>query len=258
MKFLMIGDVVGSAGCEALCQYLPRLKRQYGADFAVVNGENSAEGNGIVPASAERIFAAGAEVITTGNHAFRRRESYALYDERETLLRPVNFPPSAPGHGVCVIDRGGYRFAVINLMGIVHLTPQLEDPFVAADRAIDELGRQGIRNILVDLHAEATGEKRALGFYLDGRVTAVIGTHTHVQTADEELLPGGTAYLSDAGMTGPTRSCLGVEPGLAIAMMRDKLPVRFRNADTPCTVQGCAVEFDPKTGKATGVERFCV
>ena len=258
MNVLFIGDVVAKAGCEKLQQVLPTLKRQYNAAVTVVNGENSADGNGITPGSLQMLFDAGADVVTTGNHAFRRRECYDAFETQEFLLRPANFPASAPGKGVCVIDRGAFRMAVVNLMGAVNMHPQLSDPFATMDAVLTELAQQGIRTVLLDFHAEATGEKRALAFYLDGRVSAFVGTHTHVQTADEEILPNGTAYLTDAGMSGPTLSCLGVEPSLAIAMMKDKLPERFTTAQPPCTVHGADIEIDPKTGRSLSIQRICV
>ncbi len=255
MKFLMIGDVVGSAGCEKLREQLPLLKRQYSPDFVVVNGENSADGNGILPSSADHIFHSGADVITGGNHSFRRREVYDRYETDEFLLRPANYPVSAPGHGMCIVDKGRFRAAVISLMGQVYLTPTC-CPFELADRLVQQARDEGCRVILVDIHAEATSEKKALAYYLDGRVTAVLGTHTHVQTADARILPAGTAYISDVGMCGPYESVLGVCPHQSIALLKDKLPVRFSAAEGPCQLDGVVVTVDDKTGLATEITAF--
>ena len=252
MNILAIGDVVGSIGCRFLREQLPRLKKEKQVDLVIVNGENSADGNGITPASAEFLLSSGADVITTGNHSFRRRESYELYDNCETLLRPANFPVSVPGRGVCVVDLGRVQVAVINLMGTSYME-SLDCPFTRADQILSDPSLPPIR--LVDFHAEATGEKGALGYYLDGRVSAVFGTHTHVQTADEQLLPQGTAFLSDLGMTGPIHSVLGVKPELVIQKLRTHMPVRFDLADGACKMEGAIFCIDEKNGNAISVER---
>lgn len=253
----MVGDVVSRNGCEFLNRRLPALKRFYGVDVTVVNGENSAEGNGITPISADMIFSAGADVITGGNHSFRRREVYDMLDENDFLLRPENLPPSAPGKGVCVLDMGRTQVAVVNMIGSYTLSGDC--PFRAADGVLKELSSRGIKNIFVDFHAEATGEKRALSFYLDGRVTAVMGTHTHVPTADCEIMKNGTAYVTDVGMTGPKNSCLGVNPECVIRSLKDKLPTRFEAAeDQPPRLDAVLVEFDEKTGRALKIERITV
>lgn len=255
MKFLMIGDVVGSAGCEKLREQLPLLKRQYSPDFVVVNGENSADGNGIHPVSADHIFQSGADVITGGNHSFRRREIYDRYETDEFLLRPANYPDSAPGSGFCVVDKGRFRAAVISLLGQVYMSAT-GCPFETADRLVGQAKEQGCKVIVVDMHAEATAEKKALAYYLDGKVTAVLGTHTHVQTADATVLPQGSAYISDLGMCGPAHSVLGVRPEQSIALLKDKLPVRFTTADGPCQLDGVVVTVDDKTGLATEITAF--
>ena len=224
-------------------------------DLTIVNGENSADGNGITPASAEYLYQSGVDVITSGNHAFRRKESYDYYENTETLLRPANFPAGAPGRGFCIVDMGRVRVAVINLMGTVYLD-SLDCPFHTVDKILQTPGLP--KMILVDFHAEATGEKRALGYYLDGRVSAVFGTHTHVQTADEEILPQGTGYISDLGMTGPVQSILGVKPELVIQKLRTKLPVRFDLADGDCKMDCTLFQVDEKTGKTISVERLSV
>lgn len=255
MRILMVGDVVGANGCDALRALLPQIKRQKGIDFTVVNGENSAQGNGILPLSMEHIFASGADVITSGNHVFRRREIYPVLDENECLLRPDNYPKTAPGKGVGIYDLGRVQIAVINLMGVVYLE-SLYDPFAAADECIERVKNAGAKIILVDFHAEATSEKRSMGFYLDGRVSAMAGTHTHVQTSDNCVLPQGTGYITDLGMTGPLHSVLGVKPEIAIAKQKDKLPVRFENADGESVLGACIFEIDEKTGKTVSTERI--
>lgn len=258
MKILAVGDVVGKAGCEFLRKQLPGIKKLRGVDVTVVNGENSAEGNGVTPFSADYIFDSGADVITGGNHTFRRREIYDYFDRSPFLLRPANFPTDAPGGGLCVVDRGSYRAAVINIMGQAYMSPILESPFETADRLIKEADSEGCKIKIVDFHAEATGEKLSLAHYLDGRVTAVLGTHTHVPTADLKIMKNGTAYISDLGMTGPEDSVLGVKPELTVAMMKDKLPVRFLTAEGDCFLCGVLLEADKATGKATSVEQIII
>ncbi|WBY63492.1 TIGR00282 family metallophosphoesterase [Thermocaproicibacter melissae] len=254
MNILAIGDVVGSIGCNFLRSHLPALKKMKAIDLVIVNGENSANGNGLTPASAQFLFDSGVDIITTGNHCFRRRESYDLYDSCETLLRPANFPPSVPGHGFCVVDMGRIQVGVINLMGVVYLE-SMDSPFDCVDRIL----AQGMPKItVVDFHAEATGEKRALGYYLDGRVSAVFGTHTHVQTADECILPKGTGYITDLGMTGPIHSVLGVKPEIIIQKMRTKMPARFDIAEGDCRIDGAIFTIDEATGRTVGVERLTI
>ena len=253
MNILCIGDVVGSIGCQFLRSRLPALKRLKAIDLVVANGENSADGNGITPASAEYLFDSGVDVITTGNHSFRRRESYDLYDECETLLRPANFPAAAPGRGLCVVDLGRVQAAVINLMGTAYLE-SLRCPFETLEELLSAPDLPKVK--IVDFHAEATGEKRALVFFAAGRVTALFGTHTHVPTADACLLPQGTGYLTDAGMTGVIDSVLGVKPEIIIGKLRTKLPARFDLAKGPCKMDCVLFACDEKTGLCTGVERM--
>lgn len=257
LKIIAIGDVVGDNGCEFLMRHLPSVKKLYGAELCIINGENSAQGNGITPHSAERLFACGADVITTGNHVYRRREFYDYLDEDNAVVRPANFPSSCPGRGMYIADMGRLRVAVINLMGTVYMEP-LKNPFECAEELVKKAESEGCKIIILDFHAEATAEKRAMGFFLDGRVSAVFGTHTHVPTADEQILPGGTAYITDLGMTGPKQSVLGVTPNLAIEKMRTNMPVRFENPDGECVMQGCVFEIDEKSGRAVSVRRIAV
>lgn len=255
LKILVIGDVVSQQGCDYLRKVLPSLKKEYGADIVIVNGENSAVGNGIHPKSAEHIFTSGADVITLGNHALRRPEVYDYLDNNEFIIRPCNYHSSAPGKGMTILDTRFCQVAIINLQGAVYLD-NIENPFEAIDKQIEMAKNEGAKIIIVDFHAEASSEKRGMGFYLDGRVSALFGTHTHVQTSDEQILPNGTGYITDIGMTGPFYSVLGVDPEIAIKKMKTNLPVKFTNPDGPCTLEGVFFEIDNNTGKTTYIERF--
>lgn len=252
MVVLFFGDVVGAAACECMRRELPGLRRAYDADVIVVNGENSAEGNGITPHSAKTLFDAGADVITTGNHGLRRREIYETLDSRNGLIRPANYHRDAPGTGWYFYDHPKAPLAVVNLQGRVYMDA-IASPFDVADAMLKEIG---CPNILVDFHAEATAEKLALAHYLDGRVSAVVGTHTHVQTADERILPLGTAYITDAGMCGGRDSILGVQRDRAIQKLRTNLPVRFYNEVKDIELHGVALTFAGAPGKVTAIERF--
>lgn len=255
VNILCVGDVVGSIGCAFLREKLPALKKWKQIDLTIVNGENSADGNGITPNSAQYLLDSGADVITTGNHSFRRRESYDLYDSCEPLLRPANYPAAAPGKGFYVADLGRVRVGVINLMGTVYLD-SLRSPFETLDEILNHPDMPKLR--VVDFHAEATGEKRAMGFFADGRVTALFGTHTHVPTADPSLLPKGTGYLTDAGMTGPIDSVLGVKPEIIVNRYLTKMPARFDLAKGPCRMDCVIFTADASTGLCTGVERLSI
>lgn len=256
MKLLCIGDVVSSIGCEYLAKKLPKLRREYDIDMVVCNGENSADGNGITPDSADSLLDCGVDVITTGNHSFRRRESYDYYDRCEQIVRPANYPKgAAPGRGYTVFDMLRYRVAVINIMGTMYLEP-LENPFRCLDSILKEVENCSVK--IVDFHAEATAEKRAFGYYADGRVSAVVGTHTHVQTSDDCVLPNGTGYITDLGMTGPVHSVLGVRTDIIIAKFKDHMPVRFESADGECSMGCCLFDIDEKTGKARSAKRMTI
>ncbi len=255
MNVLCIGDVVGAIGCRHLQANLPRIKRDLAVDVCIVNGENSADGNGITPVSAKQIFDAGADVITGGNHTFRRHEFYDLLEENEFLLRPANLPVGTPGRGMTMVDRGRYQVAVINLQGTVYME-SLASPFETLDALLKEAGNP--KFCVVDFHAEATAEKRALVGYADGRISALFGTHTHVATADEQILEGGTGFITDVGMTGPVNSCLGVRTELSIEKMRTKLPVRFATAEGPCAMDGVLFTLDDTTGKCVAAKRIRV
>ena len=254
MNILAIGDVVGSIGCQFLRERLPAIKKQYGIELVIANGEDAGDGWGVVRTWARDLYGRGVHVITTGNHSFRRRESYELYEEDETLLRPANFPKrSTPGRGLCIYDMGRRQVAVINLMGTAFME-NLDCPFETMDQLLKTPDLPSI--VLVDFHAEATGEKRAMGYFLDGRVSAVFGTHTHVPTADECILPKGTGYITDLGMTGPVQSVLGVKPEIIIEKLRTKMPVRHELAGGECRMDCCLFEIDEKTGRTTGIQRM--
>lgn len=257
MVILCLGDVVSSSGCDFVRKKLPTLKKLKGVDLCIANGENSAKGNGITKESAEHLFASGVDFITTGNHAFRRPESRELLDERDDIIRPFNYPSVVPGSGIGIVDLGRVRVAVVNLIGNVSMGDSFDNPFLAADKALSQL--QDFKIILVDFHAEATSEKQALGFYLDGRVSAVFGTHTHVLTADECILPGQTGYITDLGMCGPSDSVLGVKKEIIIEKFKTNLPARFDTADDhPCFLSGCIFEIDEKSGRCMSVERIMI
>jgi len=254
IQVLAIGDVVGKEGCSFLRQHLPELRKKYNIDLVIANGENSAVGNGILPSSAEDLYVSGVDVITTGNHVYKRREIYPYLDENPSIIRPANYPAGGYGRGVCVFDAGRYRAAVVNLQGTVY-QDSLDCPFRTMDKILKELDTP---IILVDFHAEATSEKNALGYYLDGRVSAVFGTHTHVPTADERILPKGTGYVTDLGMTGPIDSVLGVKPECVIDRFLTKLPTRFEIAKSPCKIDGILFRIEKSTGKCLNISRICI
>jgi metallophosphoesterase (TIGR00282 family) len=252
VKILFVGDVVGGLGKRTLLDLLPSLRERLGFDFLVVNGENAAGGIGITPKIADQMFAAGVDVITLGNHTYRQREIYAYLDQHDRILRPANFLRSQPGHGWCVVERDHVRLGVLSLSGSLFMDVG-RPPFVEADAVLDGLAGK-VDQLLVDIHAEATSEKVGLGWYLDGRVTAVVGTHTHVPTADARVLPGGTAYISDVGMTGPRGGVIGVKRELAIEAMRTKMPVRFEVSAEDPWLQGVLITSAEQPLRATAIE----
>lgn len=252
MNILAIGDVVGTPGSEYLRRRLPTIKKQYAVDFCIANGENSAAGNGITPQSADFLFECGVDLITTGNHVYRRREIYERLDTCRDIIRPANYFAGNPGKGFTVADMGSVKIGVINLAGNAFMDG--ENPFIAAEKCLEEI--KDCRIKLVDFHAEATGEKRALGFYLDGRVSAVFGTHTHVQTADEQILQNGTGYITDLGMVGTVQSVLGVAPQNIITKLKTGMPTRFENNEGECMLCGCLFEIDKQSGKTVDIQRI--
>jgi 2',3'-cyclic-nucleotide 2'-phosphodiesterase len=232
IKILFVGDIVGGIGKRTLLALLPSLQERYSPDFVVVNGENAAGGIGITPKIADDLFAGGVDVITLGNHTYRHREIYRYLDEVDAIIRPANFLKSQPGHGWCVVTKDGVRLGVVSLSGNLFMNAG-RPAFSEADAALHALkGR--VDHLLVDMHAEATSEKVGMGWHLDGRVTAVVGTHTHIPTADGRVLPGGTAYITDVGMTGPRGGVIGVKREQALESMTTKMPIRFEtSADDP-------------------------
>ena len=254
LRVLAVGDVVGDGGLQCLEKHLRSLKKLYRADFCVVNGEN-ASGTGLTPRQADRMLDAGADVITLGNHSFDRREICTYLDDCPYILRPGNLRPSLPGRGWGVFETKIGPVGVMNLLGRCNLDFRPDNPFLIADKILQELGEVPV---FLDFHAEATSEKRAMGFYLDSRVTAVFGTHTHVPTADAQILPGGTGYITDLGMTGAVDSVLGVSPECVIEKFKTNMPVRFTNPDSRCKMEGCIFVIDEKTGKTTDIRQVAV
>lgn len=252
MKILFVGDVVGAPGRRAVEDRLGGLREELGAEFCILNGENAADGVGITPKLAERLLGAGADVITLGNHTWRRREINHYLEGSERVIRPANFSGGSPGRGLAVAPAAdGTPVAVVNVLGSLFLNPPL-GLFEVIDGLVEEARKQA-EVVVVDLHAEATSEKVALARWLDGRVTAVIGTHTHVQTSDARVQPGGTAAITDVGMTGPHDSVIGVKAELAIQRMRTGMPVRFETAEGGVRIEGALVECDA-SGRATAIE----
>ena len=229
MKLLFVGDVVGGVGRRTLRALLPGLRDRHAPDFVVVNGENAAGGVGITRRTADEIFDIGADVITLGNHTYRHRDVWGYLDERDEIVRPANFLALQPGHGSCVVERNGIRLGVVSLQGNLFLKTG-RAAFTEADAQVERLDGR-VDHVLVDMHAEATSEKVGMGWYLDGRVTAVVGTHTHVPTADARVLPGGTAYITDVGMTGPRGGVIGVKREQAVESLVTQLPVKFETSD---------------------------
>ena len=252
-KILFIGDVVGGLGKRTLFALLPSLRERHEPDFVIVNGENVAGGTGITPRVADQMFAAGVDVITLGNHTYRQREIYPYLDHEERILRPANFLRSQPGHGSCVVEHGGVRLGVVSLSGNLFMDAG-RSAFIQADVTLREL-RDRIDHLLVDMHAEATSEKVGMGWYLDGRATAVVGTHTHVPTADARILPGGTAYITDVGMTGPRAGVIGVKRELALEAMTTKMPVRFEVATDDPWLQGVVITASEEPLRASAIEQ---
>jgi metallophosphoesterase (TIGR00282 family) len=256
VRLLFVGDVVGRPGREVLARGLPRLRARHRPDLVVVNGENAAGGIGLTPATAKEIRKAGADVLTGGNHSWDKREIVPYLADHPEVLRPANFPEGTPGSGVHVLEAvPGVPVAVLNLQGRVFLDA-IDDPFRCADVHLATLSARGTRLVVVDFHAEATSEKIAMGRHLDGRVAAVLGTHTPVPTADETILPGGTAYITDVGMTGPYDSVIGVRTEQALERFRTQRPVRYSVADGDPRIAAVLVDADPETGRATAIERI--
>jgi metallophosphoesterase (TIGR00282 family) len=253
MRLLFIGDVVGKPGREGLAATMPALRAERLPDLVVVNGENAAGGVGITKETAEELFETGADVITLGNHSYRHREVYPYLGSEQRIVRPANFPESNPGQGHVIVDAAGMKVAVVNLSGQMHLQVE-RSPFSAADELLERL-TGAADAIVVDFHAELTSEKVAMGWHLDGRVAAVLGTHTHVPTADARVLPEGTAHITDVGMTGSRAGVIGVRREQALKAFRTQMPVRFDTADEDIWVMGVAVEIGDD-GLARGIDQI--
>ncbi len=254
MRILLIGDINGRPGRRAVQDLVPRLRKERAIDFAVANAENAADGFGITPEQSDDLLGAGIDCLTSGNHIWDREQILPHLTREPRLLRPLNYPSDTPGGGLFLGTAGNVWIAVINLMGRVFMPP-CDNPFTAVDVALKRLaGRAAV--ILVDMHAEATSEKMAMGWHLDGRVSAVVGTHTHVQTADETVLPGGTAYITDLGMTGPYDSVIGIDKSLALKKFLTGMPVRLTSAKQGTRLCGVIIEVDDVTGRAGTIERL--
>ena len=254
MRILFIGDIVGEPGRRAVEGLVPKIKKRERIEFVIGNAENVAGGSGVTPALAEELFKAGVDVLTSGDHIWKRKEIIEYIDSNGRLLRPANYPPGTPGFGSTVVQsESGTDVAVINLQGRVFMQA-IECPFRAAKVEIEKLKGKA-RIIIVDMHAEATSEKIALGWYLDGTVSAILGTHTHVQTADEKILPQGTAFISDAGMTGPFDSVIGRKKEQILTRFLTQMPSRFEMAEDDIQLHGVIIDVDDKTGKADSIKR---
>ncbi|MBQ7125073.1 MAG: TIGR00282 family metallophosphoesterase [Clostridia bacterium] len=252
-KILAIGDIVGSESTEKVSRAIGGIKREFNIDLVIANGENAASGNGLDKKTAEQLFSSGIDVITSGNHIWQKREMQDYIDENKFILRPANYPSGTPGNGSLIYDSFGVRVLVMNLLGTVYLEP-LDSPFEVADRILEE--KKGKYDISVlDIHAEATSEKLALANYLDGRINAVFGTHTHIQTADERILPGGTGYITDIGMCGAVDSILGVSKECVIRKFKTRMPVKFENPSGETEFNGVIFTFDLEKRKVLSVER---
>lgn len=256
MRILCLADVVGSAGRKAVRAVVPGLARERGVDFVVANGENIAGGLGATGPTAAELFESGVHVLTGGNHTWKLKEVVPFLEREPRLLRPYNYPPGAPGRGVGVFDTPQGPVAVVSLLCRVFMDP-IDCPFRGIDRALEEIAGRA-RIVIVDVHGEATSEKRALGWHIDGRATVVFGSHTHVPTADEEILPGGTAYVTDIGMTGPYRSIIGMKKDKVLQKFLTRRPVSFETADEDVQVRAVLVECDAATGRASSIERIRV
>ena len=254
MNILFVGDIVARAGREVLHEHLNSIKKEYAVDFTISNCENAAAGFGITPKIADELLGWGVNVLTSGNHIWDKKEILPYLDEQPRILRPANYPTLNPGHGGVVLDtRDGEPVAVLNIQGLSFM-PAIDDPFRAVDRELDRIPEH-VRVVVVDMHAEATAEKVAMGWYLDGRVSAVLGSHTHVPTADEKILPEGTAYQTDVGMTGPFDSVIGMSRESVMERFHKKVPVRFEPASGDAQLNAAVIDVDSNTGKARSIER---
>ena len=256
MRLLVVGDVVGRLGRKAFARYTRELKEKYKIDLVIVNGENSAGGKGISRKSLDELYRAGADIVTSGNHVWDNREINGFIDDEPYLVRPANYPEGAQGKGWCIYPFKSANLAVVNMSGRTFM-PDMDCPFQKIEEVLSEIGQEA-DIILLDFHAETTSEKMAMGFYLDGRVQAVVGTHTHIQTADERILPQGTAYITDLGMVGPWNSVLGVKPEIIIQKFTTCRPVRFDLAEGPAVYSAVVIDIDTNTKKAVSIKRVMI
>lgn len=258
MRILILGDVVGRPGRRAVREVVPGLIKQQHVDLAIANAENAAGGMGVDIKSATELFSGGVHVLTSGNHIWKKKEIFPYLDEHDHLLRPANYPEGAPGRGWCEWqNRDGLRALIVNVQGRVFMPNHVDDPFRCVDRILRE-HQQHSQVVVVDMHAEATSEKNAMGWHLDGRASVVYGTHTHIQTADERILPLGTAYITDVGMCGPFDSVIGIERQIVIDGFMSQLPRKFEVAKDNIVLQGVTIEVDESTGKAKDIQRLRV
>ncbi len=254
LRALVIGDIVGKSGCRALFSMVKSLKREYAADAVIVNGENAVDGSGLTPETVADFFEAGVDVITSGNHIWKNKAVYPLLDSENRLLRPENYPKGVPGKGHCTITCRDHKLSVLNLEGGLNKS-RLRCPFVVGKEIVQKLKRES-PIILVDFHAESAQEKESLAIHLDGEVSALFGTHTHVQTADERVFPRGTGYITDIGMTGPAESVIGMSIKVALDRALTQMPLKLEIEDNPALLMGIVIEIDPATGKTLALERF--
>ncbi len=256
MKIMLVGDVIGRPGRRSFREHTPRLRKEKGIDIVIVNGENSAGGKGITRKSLDELYQGGADIVTSGNHVWDKKEVLEFIDREPFLIRPANYPEGAPGKGFCIYPFKAKNIGVINLSGRTFM-PALDCPFQKAEQLLREMdGRCDV--ILLDFHAEATSEKMAMGWHLDGRLQCLVGTHTHVQTADERILPKGTAYITDLGMVGPWNSILGVKADIVVDKFLRALPSRFDLAEAPNVYSAVVLEVDDRTNAAVGIERVMI
>lgn len=254
MRILAVGDIVGNSGVNKLKAELQSIKDEFSIDFVIVNAENAAEGMGLTVKNYNDIISAGTDCITMGNHTWGKKEIFQIIDEPK-LLRPINYPEGVCGKGYNIFECNGKKIAVINAMGRAEINVQTENPFIQVKKLVDEI-KAKVDIIILDFHAEATAEKQAMGYYLDGDVTVIFGTHTHVQTADEKILKKGTAYISDIGMTGPMDSVLGMDKDAALKRFLTALPEKYRVADGDTMLNGCIFEIDDSSNKVNNIQRI--
>jgi 2',3'-cyclic-nucleotide 2'-phosphodiesterase len=253
LNALILGDTIGISGCRAIFTGLQSIKKKYKADLTIINGENAAEGFGLTPEIMQQLFSAGAQVITSGNHIWQKKEILPYLDSEKFLLRPANYPSGVVGKGICIIEVKGQQIAVINLHGRVRLG-NYDCPFKKSIEIIRGLKKE-IKIIIIDFHAEEPEEKEALALYLDGKISALVGTHTHVQTADERILPGGTAYQTDIGMTGPSMSVIGFDPVTAVQRSLSQMPLKMVVSENKAIIEGALIKIDAESGRAVDINR---